>query len=106
MSFYSKRQVQEMVLYSDQHLGRLEKAGKFPKRVKIGPNRTGYVKKEIDDHIQQTDRASKKRLIVLLNAGVRAARNQLPGCLIFMPRLVATSVSGGKRLFIRIETRS
>ena len=60
MSFYSKRQVQEMVLYSDQHLGRLEKAGKFPQRVKIGPNRTGYLKKEIDDYIQKLISHRKK----------------------------------------------
>ncbi|MGI9379109.1 MAG: helix-turn-helix transcriptional regulator [Methyloligellaceae bacterium] len=65
MSFYWKRQVQEMVLYSDQHLGRLERAGKFPKRVKIGDNRTGYVKVEVDDWIkdrierrEKTDRHS------------------------------------------------
>ena len=33
MKVPSKRQVKELVLYSLQHIDRLEKAGKFPKRV-------------------------------------------------------------------------
>ncbi len=33
MRILSKRQVQELVLYSPQHIARLEKAGQFPKRV-------------------------------------------------------------------------
>ena len=36
------------VPYSKPHLWRLEKAGKFPKRVPIGPARYGYVESEID----------------------------------------------------------
>ncbi len=39
------------VPYSKPHLWRLEKAGKFPKRVPIGLSRYGYVKSEIDDYI-------------------------------------------------------
>jgi prophage regulatory protein len=39
------------VPYSKPHLWRLEKAGKFPKRVPIGPSRYGYVESEIDDFI-------------------------------------------------------
>jgi len=35
MRILSKRQVKEMVLYSPQHIARLEKAGQFPKRVQI-----------------------------------------------------------------------
>lgn len=50
--FVSKRQVKEMVLYSPQHIARLEAAGKFPRRVKLGNNRVGYVKQEIEDWIQ------------------------------------------------------
>ena len=30
------------------HLDRLEKAGTFPKRVHLGPNRVGWVEAEID----------------------------------------------------------
>ncbi len=38
MRILSKRQLKELVLYSPQHIARLEKAGKFPKRVQLGPN--------------------------------------------------------------------
>ena len=41
MRILSKRQVKESVLYSPQHIARLEKAGQFPKRVQLGPNRVG-----------------------------------------------------------------
>ena len=37
--------------YSKPHLWRLERAGKFPKRVPIGPSRYGYVEAEIDAHV-------------------------------------------------------
>ncbi len=36
-----------MVLYSPQHIARLEKAGKFPKRIQLGPNRVGWVEDEV-----------------------------------------------------------
>jgi prophage regulatory protein len=40
------------ITYSKPHLWRLEKAGKFPKRVPIGPGRYGYVEAEIDAYIE------------------------------------------------------
>ena len=49
MKFLSKRQVRELVLYSYAHMARLEAAGKFPKRVQLGPCRVGYVEKEIQE---------------------------------------------------------
>ena len=52
MRILSKRQVQELVLYSPQHIARLEKAGTFPKRVQLGPNRVGWVEDEILDWLQ------------------------------------------------------
>jgi prophage regulatory protein len=48
----SKRQLRELVLYSPQHVARLEKAGKFPKRAKLGPNRVGWVEAEVLDWLQ------------------------------------------------------
>jgi prophage regulatory protein len=39
------------VPYSKPHLWRLERAGKFPKRVPIGPARYGYIESEIDAYI-------------------------------------------------------
>ncbi|WP_421704512.1 helix-turn-helix transcriptional regulator [Aliiroseovarius sp.] len=53
MKMLSKRQVTELVLYSPQHIARLEAAGKFPKRVKLGHNRVGWVEDEIKDWLQQ-----------------------------------------------------
>ena len=47
MKMLSKRQVRELVLYSPQHIARLEAAGLFPKRVPLGPNRVGWVEAEI-----------------------------------------------------------
>jgi len=52
MRLLSKRQVKEMVLYSPQHIARLEAAGTFPKRVQIGANRVGWVESEVLDWLQ------------------------------------------------------
>ena len=42
-----------MVLYSPQHIARLEKAGKLPKRVQLGPNRVGWVLDEILEWLEE-----------------------------------------------------
>lgn len=52
MRILSKRQLKELVLYSPQHVARLEKAGQFPKRVQLGPNRVGWVEDEVVDWLQ------------------------------------------------------
>lgn len=52
MRMLSKRQVKELVLYSPQHVARLEKAGQFPKRVQLGPNRVGWVEDEVLDWLR------------------------------------------------------
>jgi prophage regulatory protein len=41
------------ISYSKPHLWRMEKAGKFPKRVPIGAGRYGYVEGEIDRHVDE-----------------------------------------------------
>jgi prophage regulatory protein len=41
------------IRWSRTHIIRLERAGKFPKRVRIGANSFGYVAEEIDNHIAQ-----------------------------------------------------
>jgi prophage regulatory protein len=41
------------IAYSKPHLWRLERAGKFPKRVPIGASRYGYVEAEIDAYIEK-----------------------------------------------------
>ena len=49
MKLLSKPQVREKVLYSFAHIARLEAAGQFPKRVRLGQARVGWVETEIDD---------------------------------------------------------
>ena len=49
MRILSKRRVRALALYSPQHIARLEKAGLFPKRVQLGPNRVGWVESEVLD---------------------------------------------------------
>ena len=53
MRLLSKRQVKELVLYSPQHIARLEAAGQFPKRVRLGQNRVGWVEAEILEWLQK-----------------------------------------------------
>ena len=52
MRILSKHQLKELVLYSPQHIARLEKAGKFPKRVQLGPNRVGWIEDEVLNWLQ------------------------------------------------------
>nr|WP_299844160.1 AlpA family phage regulatory protein [uncultured Roseovarius sp.] len=53
MRILSKRQVKELVLYSPQHIARLEKAGLFPQRVQLGPNRVGWVESELLEWLEK-----------------------------------------------------
>jgi len=52
MRILSKRQLKELVLYSPQHVARLEKAGEFPKRIQLGRNRVGWVEAEVLEWLQ------------------------------------------------------
>ena len=36
------RQLRELIPYTPQHIYRLEAAGKFPRRIRIGENRVGW----------------------------------------------------------------
>jgi prophage regulatory protein len=38
----------DIIPYSQNHVRRLEAAGKFPKRVQIGDNRVGWVRAEVE----------------------------------------------------------
>ena len=53
MRFMSLQQVCEAVLYSRAHIARLEEAGTFPKRVKLGQHRVGWVESEIMEWMQK-----------------------------------------------------
>ena len=47
----SARVRRELVPYSDMQISRLEAAGKFPKRIRLGPGRVGWLFSEIQDWI-------------------------------------------------------
>jgi prophage regulatory protein len=50
LKLLSKRQLRELVLYSPAHIQRLENAGLFPKRVRLGTyraSRVGWVESEV-----------------------------------------------------------
>lgn len=55
MRMLSKKAVKELVLYSSAHIQRLENAGQFPKRVRLGNGprcRVGWVEQEVLDWLQ------------------------------------------------------
>ena len=53
MKLLTKSEVRDRVCYSPQHVARMEKEGKFPKRVRLGQNRVGWVESEVDDWIRE-----------------------------------------------------
>ena len=59
MRILSKKALKELVLYSPQHIARLEKAGQFPKRVQLGSNRVGWVEDEVLDWLDERLKARK-----------------------------------------------
>jgi prophage regulatory protein len=56
MRLLSKRQLKELVLYSPQHIQRLENDNRFPKRVRLGNGvraRVGWIESEVLDWLQK-----------------------------------------------------
>lgn len=53
--FVSKKELKSVcgILYTPQHIGRLEAAGKFPKRVNLGPGRVAWVLAEVDAWVSE-----------------------------------------------------
>lgn len=41
-------EIEAIVPYSMNHIRRLEEAGQFPKRVRVGANRVGWVRAEVE----------------------------------------------------------
>lgn len=63
---FSKRVVSKKELktvcgipYSPQHIARLEAAGKFPKRIQLGPNRVAWLVSEVEKWVEE--RAAHRR---------------------------------------------
>lgn len=48
----TKKQLKVLVPYCDQHILRLEKQGKFPKRVCLGENRVGWFQTDVVNWIK------------------------------------------------------
>ena len=48
-----RKQLRSKILYSSTHISRLERAGRFPQRVRLGANRVGWIEAEIDAWIAQ-----------------------------------------------------
>lgn len=53
MKVLRKKEVVEKVGYSGMHISRLEAAGRFPKRIKLGPNSVGWLESEVNEWIEQ-----------------------------------------------------
>ena len=45
-------QVQKIVPYSASHIWRLERAGEFPQRVRLGGNRVAWLQSEVNAWVQ------------------------------------------------------
>lgn len=53
LQIISKKELRKIVPYSMQHIARLEKAGRFPKRVKLGAGRVGWLLIEVEAWIEE-----------------------------------------------------
>ena len=54
----TKKELRLIVPYSPQHILRLEKRGKFPKRVQLGARRVGWYLHEVHSWLQQRSRGT------------------------------------------------
>lgn len=54
----TKKELRLIVPYTPQHIARLEKAGKFPKRIRIGERRVGWRLSEIEAWLDERARIS------------------------------------------------
>ncbi|MCO5129294.1 MAG: AlpA family phage regulatory protein [Xanthobacteraceae bacterium] len=59
---YADLKTKKGIPYSKPHLWRLERDGKFPRRVPVGPNRYGYVEGEIDAYLENLVKARDARV--------------------------------------------
>ena len=63
----TRRELRQIVPYSPQHILRLEKQGKFPKRIQIGARRVGWYLSDIEAWL--ADRAQGVPLVGANYAG-------------------------------------
>jgi prophage regulatory protein len=72
MRILSKKDLRQLVLYSPAHIDRLEKAGRFPKRVQLGPCRVGWIESEVLAWLEERIRARDE-----VNRGQRRANGSV-----------------------------
>lgn len=48
----TQKELRSLVPYTPQHILRLEKAGRFPRRIKLGQNRIGWRLIDIEDWLK------------------------------------------------------
>ncbi|GEO42135.1 hypothetical protein SAE02_62830 [Skermanella aerolata] len=53
----SSRELREMIPYSAVHIWRLERDGKFPRRIHLGPRRIAWRKTEITEWIENKSKS-------------------------------------------------
>jgi prophage regulatory protein len=56
MKLLTKKQVRELTTYSYAHIDRMEREGKFPKRLRLGQARVAWYESEIQDWISKLQR--------------------------------------------------
>lgn len=51
----SKKELRTLcgIPYTPQHIARLEAAGQFPRRIRLGPNRVAWVLSEVDAWVRE-----------------------------------------------------
>ena len=59
-------ELRHLIPYSRQHVARLEKAGLFPQRVKVGARRVAWRESEIREWIAARERAEGTRLHAMI----------------------------------------
>ena len=55
---YDELRSRKGVPYTRQHLARLEKAGLFPSRRQVGPNRVAWLESELDEYARTLPRGT------------------------------------------------
>ena len=48
----SKKELKRIIPYTPQHILRLEKQGKFPKRIQVGERRVGWLLSDVESWIE------------------------------------------------------
>ncbi len=48
-----EHELRMIVPYSSMHIWRLERAGRFPARIRLGPNRVGWSLREVSDWLDE-----------------------------------------------------